>query len=485
MRKYAICCTVSLISNMDPNLKSFEQFFNWYKLYVIDCLEPLERIHIHLSDYKIEPFKVEHDGFQHFFIYRNDLLSYQIILKNLTIDVENIFLYISAWPGREDPVIEHWLEKIKRIVIFGDLHHLSNPLQYAFNLLDKFNPVHVMFWSSIQNADFICARFKIPFSYANYDLKLKQKPRQESDSLSIVRYGNLESSFHPRRTYVNYVTKKEKIQNKPPQKFSDWFKSISSDQIYLHTTLAGNFSHHILFPMKKGAVLLIDASAIHNYYMQPFLIPDKTCITYMPGESLENRLNEFSVKDLNNIGEKGQSQINRFFSDSSTRSLTDYFDSMEYHNMQLHIKSRADLLQELTENISRYDFFTLINLLEILQEMHRFFVKPIPLRIISSNQFLKIMLKLCEPLHYFCIEDEPNRNGIVINFYSQSEIEEMPSDAVKVNTMTIHVSLNKRNVFDGGVFDFLDFIGLFKDRVSSWEKIRVWPQKLLNSIRIS
>ncbi len=123
---------------MDPNLETFEEFFDWFKKHISSCIESIEKIHIHLSDFKIKSFKIEEYGIRHYFICREDFVLFNKIIEIENIAYDDVCLYISAWPGRNHPVLDNWLNDFKKIVLFGDLHHLANPLTYAHDFLNKY-----------------------------------------------------------------------------------------------------------------------------------------------------------------------------------------------------------------------------------------------------------------------------------------------------------------------------------------------------------
>jgi hypothetical protein len=471
-------CGISLTSNMDPNLKSFNEYFTWYESYIPSCVESVESIHIHLSEYKINSFKIEKFGLRHYFIYREDFSIFCKILEIEGIKNTDVYLYLSAWPGRNHPVLDSWLNDFKRIVLFGDLHHLPNPLAYAQDFLRKYKPDRVYFWSSIQNADFICASHNTTYSLANYQLKSTPPIRSLSNEFTITRFGAAHSRFHPRRTYTNIINQSDSIKNIPSQSMRAWFDSIKSDQIYLHTTLAGNFSHHILFPLKKGALLLVDASAAQNFYLKAFLIPDKTCISYLPGQSLDEIVGQYDVNDLNEIAANGQRQINHYFPDFPTFSIYENENSIEYYNYQLLINSRAENLRQVVSIFTEKEFLTLINLIEILQEIHRFLVKKIPIFIIGSPLYKAAIEKITDGYNYFEIKNELNNSEDVIAIYFDVKPNEKSLLAVLVN------SLDKSNRVQSEIFDFGEHVDKFKGYVAWIPEFKTWPQTISTNISI-
>jgi hypothetical protein len=473
-------CGVSLISNFEEESKPFEKYFEDYKSRLVDLIEPSDRLHIHLSNYEISAFKSEYNGINHYFIYQKDEAAFKTIIKIENISIDDVYMYLVAWPGRMDPELEHWQVSLKKIVYFGDLHHLTNPLKYAYEFLSKFKPARVFFWSSIQNADFICVYLGIEYSLQNYSLKTKPAERIYSPKFNIAYFGSVSSKFHPLRTLTNSVFANEEIILYRRQSLKKWFESISNSHIYLHTTLAGNFSQHILFPLKKGAVLLIEESVAQNFYMSFFLKPDYTCITYKPGEALSDLTSRYSKNELNEIALNGQNQINFYFKDYVLGAYYETQNYLETQNQLAIIKPKVKILKNLIEGISENQLQTIICLMEILQEIHRFFIKPVQIVIPKEWDLCKLMLHLIESFYYFEISERESAciPCIVLNL---NESSEKYKEGMEITIGKYEKTIIKTTKS----FNFINFFEIFKDHIYWSNESQTWPQLLLENISVN
>jgi hypothetical protein len=471
-------CSISYISNWIPDLKSFDEYIQVFESNIKKSVESIAAYHIHIHDNPIKSIKAECGGSKHLFIHRDHKNIFDKFLFDEEIPHDNLYLLISAWPGREGPTIDLWLNLYKKIVVFGDLHHLQNPLKYAFNFLIKYNPDKVVFWSSIQNADFICVKLSIAYSFAFYSLKETPQRRSEVNKFIIRRYGSALSRFHPRRTYTNVTNQSNEIEGIPSQSMNCWFDAIKSDQIYLHTTLEGNFSHHILFPLKKGAVLLVDTSAVKNYYLKSILIPDKTCINYLPGQSLNSIIGKYDVGDLNEIASNGQKQVNHYFPDFPTSCIEETEKSIEHFNLQFLIDNRFDSLRKVISLLNEDEFIVLINLVEIMQEIHRFLIKKIPVFVKGTSQFCDALQKITDGHNYFEFTKNENFSPSMISIYFNEKPNEYWGLTILINDLdTINNSHEE-------YFDFSEHVNKFDGFLAWIPDFMTWPQRISPHITV-
>ncbi len=179
-------------------------------------------------------------------------------------------LHVMYEPGRSYPSIpfDYFTYQIVRI---GDIHHLSNPLTLSYRFLQS-NKVKSFFfnttphWSNLfQYLGFDCLFWSRLSESAQFShLNLSFNHAEKKTGLPSVAYvGSLSSPVHPRRSwFASYAL------SKCPQVFyykfcshKEWFEILSRHHFVICPTLNSQISHNLYTPSLLGCVILTDLLA--------------------------------------------------------------------------------------------------------------------------------------------------------------------------------------------------------------------------------
>lgn len=171
-------------------------------------------------------------------------------------------------PGRTYPLLDHTLFD-SFILRLGDIHHLANPLTQAyqfslshlastvfFNTTPHWVPlfsllgISASFWSDLSES----GRFS--HSLLHYDHVSKSRVRDPN----IFFLGSPLSLSHARRTYfVNKIlSSPSPIRHLPASEHNIWFSNLAQAHFVVAPTLNSQISHNLYTPPFLGCVVLTD-----------------------------------------------------------------------------------------------------------------------------------------------------------------------------------------------------------------------------------
>ena len=441
---------------------------------------PIQPLAVTIANWVEKPIKVDLLHSTQYFLRKEDWKIIGNIAKKHRIPDDRVFRYTYLAPGHLNSNQLDEIDTYPTIAVIGDVHHSINPLTYLAESIEKLRPYFALYASSIGTTDLIPSYFGIKFSLISYQQPfsaayLGLSPESQNLDLSRLHYhGSKKSPHHPRRhRYVGALS--ETIEHKPFTTFSEWYEQISENSIYFHTSLNGNFSHHISFPMQKAGILAVDAALANNRYFEQLLIGNKTCIVYESTEDLLEQKKRLSNRELKGIATNAKVQVDRFFPPMKIQKengLNPFPFQPDINNEALN---NFRSLRRLLSDIDRLDFYLLINILEILQEIHRFAVKQIPICVGSDCILLNVLRSYLKRFYFFKLVDRLEDSIILISGQS-------PPSSYKILWFSV---LNNEDDRDSdAIFSINDYASSLNCFCYFSDELRVWPQVVNTRLRI-
>tara|TARA_B100000674_G_scaffold193330_1_gene157369 strand:- start:2548 stop:3891 length:1344 start_codon:yes stop_codon:yes gene_type:complete len=198
--------------------------------------------------------------------------------KDISLELDNLIGHLMYEPGRTYPSVNYH-DFSSFIMRVGDIHHLSNPLTSTFNFLKENNISSFHFnttphWISLfQKLGFNCGFWNrlsesAMFPHVNLNFSYSEKANQD---LAIAYIGEHVAMTHPRRSwFVNHLMAYSKNINYYPRvTHQEWFTLLKNHHYIIAPTLNSQISHNLYTPCLLGAVVLTDQLACPSHLDDP------------------------------------------------------------------------------------------------------------------------------------------------------------------------------------------------------------------------
>ncbi len=360
---------------------------------------------------------------------------------------ENVVL--TAWnePSQEiNEQIEHILSPSSQfrcwfpfIPVIGDVHHKCNPHLFVERYITKFQPTAILAGSCPHVLSPVCTRHNIPYSI--FPWRLRNRPSFLSSvfkhkdefitpehKLRLLYSGNLLSPAHPRRTKAVWLlAQDETIQffNSPVSLPDEWVETQSNfSGAIFYCSLNSQFSHHLLMPAATSRLMFIDDGVKHNRFIFP-LLPSKQRVIPYDYSQLKSKGYLTALLDAysGNISSHGR--------DSSDLELSPHTTNQTNSLISEDFRRRYDYYQDIAKpykeinNINRDCYIALLNIFDILQEIHRILFSQVSILIACPGRLIEAIKLWLEPFRCFLPTFSNNSSSdnlkIVVNL-SSSEL---------------------------------------------------------------
>jgi hypothetical protein len=298
---------------------------------------------------------------------------------------------LEASPDIRIPFSPRLLSRYPFIPIIGDVHHKSNPHEFVFNYLSVNRPTEIFAASCPHVVAPSAVATGTPFTIYPWSII-------ESNEASLVvhgaakgivkneftYFGPMISRAHPRRTTAvnklslnpNYV-----LTNYPSRLPDQWIAAEKSqDSIGFYCSLNSQFSHHLLIPWLTDRYVLIDNGVTENPYLAPVIPSQERFIPY-EFEKLESseylsRLVETHISN-GSEGSDGKADGRLRLKSVSQGCYNEVFDHTSAERKLAYGEISAPYGP--LRGMALTEVYLLLNLFDILQELHRLLLTRISL----------------------------------------------------------------------------------------------------------
>jgi hypothetical protein len=376
------------------------------------------------------------------------------------------------------------------VPIIGDVHHKSNPHIYIENYITKYQPTALLGASCPHILAPICTRHRVPYSIYPWRInndrnRIKVNSIREStyftadQRLKLLYTGAMLSSAHPRRTAaVKKIETENTIcySNIPPSVPDVWVKNVSMHEgAIFYCSLNSQFSHHLLLPATTGCLMFIDDGVKANRFIFP-LIPKKNCLITYDFTQLDNdmylhKLLKSHLGDDTNLND----EITDLDLEVSCTTETNRLINKSFKRRYFYYRTQAMAYESLRK--LSYDFYlAILNMFDLLQEVHRRLLNKISLNITCATSIMKVINLWMEPFRLFTTSfntnDVTESTQIVLTIKNCTLIMEYPS--------VPRIKLNEDLEQDFGRFAYETFL---KSLPQAFEIVK-FNQNILKSISL-
>jgi hypothetical protein len=357
-------------------------------------------------------------------IFENGLLGYfditgRLVSVHQSCDIVNklesqnyIYQYVYE-PGRTYPMPNDI--PFKRLLVrVGDIHHLANPLTRTYDFLRRTGARYINFqttphWCELYSSLGYLTRFWQDLSesgrFAHRTLAYDHEKKSLS-KLCVAFCGSLLAQSHPRRSwYVNRLLYHGcDLQIFPVASHTSWFNNLSNIHFLVAPSLNSQISHNLYTPLFLGCTVLTDAIS------RPLGFPDESLPIYefgspelmadfiKQGEATLKSLWKSTYSETKPQFVSGLLESEDFQGNHTPGVYSERLVDRESYNLPTH---------ELTRGVEAISWSpeVFLNLLEILQEVHRITKYAVFVRT-SSRRLASLLCRYCPLSRIHVIVDE-------------------------------------------------------------------------------
>ena len=275
--------------------------------------------------------------------------------------------------------------EVTTFACIGDLHHMSNPISHARCVLSAYSYDYILLTHSQYSHFFedgniyITGQNILSFPVCSNILRSGRNTSTQTIPDSTNKYrpvlmgSNLTSVTHPLRKLVTSIARRSRLIeiNNERLAFNAWINKVAEANAVLTCSLNGSYSLQTLAPLANETLLITDKLTNHNQ-IGARLVHGNNCLIYE------------HPREINGILEMCQ---NRSIYDSITQRGKQLFLSLqkEENTAREELSKRKTHVFLNQKYPIKYNIpDTLVELMEILQELHRISIR---MNVIISEDF--------------------------------------------------------------------------------------------------
>jgi hypothetical protein len=221
--------------------------------------------------------------------------------------------------------------------------------------------------------------------------------------------------------------------------------------------LNSQFSHHLWYPLERGSVLLVDRASLANRFNALFLRDGETCLTYGTANEIPSILDTLSSSQLDEITASAALVIRDIFPVADSAEQLELTPQARF--LKAYFLAERERYVKACSALSRTECNIALNVMEVLQEIHRFLFREVNLHTKSCPKYGACLSLFAESFSYF-VQVDGEVDPSIPTIFLEEESSNSP-DPIVGKYLRFSIANVTKNGGATSFFDFGDFLTVF------------------------